>query len=128
MADTLTFSLVSPERELFTGDVVSVLVPGEEGLFEVQADHAPVMATLSPGMLEIRDGAGTRKVYVKGGFADVTAAGLTVLAEFAVDADELTGEVLAAERAAAEAVVNDAASAPDDVLNARRALDVLSAA
>jgi F-type H+-transporting ATPase subunit epsilon len=85
MAEKLHFSLVSPERELFSGDVEHVVVPGVEGQFGVLSKHAPFMAVIKPGALRILDGGSERRIYVGGGFADVTPAGLTVLAEDAVD-------------------------------------------
>ena len=121
----LHFSLVSPERELFAGQADSVSVPGTEGVFEVQAGHSPLMSTLSPGMLEIRDGADVRRIYVRGGFADVNAGGLTVLAEAAVPEGELRGETLKAQRAAAEALPADDAT-PEETLDAQRATDALA--
>ena len=85
MADKLFFALVSPERELFHGEVDHVVVPGSEGEFGVSPHHAPVMAVIKPGALRIFDGGDLRKIFVNGGFADVTPDGLTVLAEDAVD-------------------------------------------
>jgi F-type H+-transporting ATPase subunit epsilon len=85
MADKLHFSLVSPERELFSGEVDQVVVPGVDGQFGVLPKHAPVMSVIKPGAIRIVDGASERRIYVGGGFADVTPAGLTVLAEDAVD-------------------------------------------
>ncbi len=85
MADKLHFSLVSPERELFSGDVDQVVVPGVDGQFGVLPKHAPVMSVIKPGAIRILDGSSERRIYVGGGFADVTPAGLTVLAEDAVD-------------------------------------------
>jgi F-type H+-transporting ATPase subunit epsilon len=86
MADKLHFSLVSPERELFSGDVDQVDAPGSEGDFGVLAGHAPFMTTLKEGRIVVRNGAQTTAFEVKGGFADVTAEGLTILAEHAVEA------------------------------------------
>ena len=88
MAEKLNFALVSPERELFHGEVDQVVVPGTEGEFGVLPDHAPLMSTIKPGALRIMNGADERRIFVNGGFADVTPEGLTVLAEDAVD---LTG-------------------------------------
>lgn len=85
MADKLHFSLVSPERELFSGEVDQVVVPGVDGQFGVLPKHAPVMSVIKPGAIRIFDGASERRIYVGGGFADVTPAGLTVLAEDALD-------------------------------------------
>ncbi len=94
MADKLHFSLVSPERELFAGDVDHVVVPGAEGEFGVLAHHAPFMTTLRPGALRILSEAGEQRIFVNGGFADVTPAGLTVLAEDAVDLAEVNAAKL----------------------------------
>lgn len=122
----LPFSLVSPERELFSGEADSVLVPGTDGQFEVQAGHSPVMSTLSPGMLVIRDGGTERKIYVRGGFADVSANGLTVLAEAAVPEEELRGDVLTGQRSEADAALT-ANGTPEERLDAQRAKDALAA-
>jgi F-type H+-transporting ATPase subunit epsilon len=85
MAEKLHFSLVSPERELVNDDVDQVDVPGAEGEFGVLPKHAPVMAIIKPGSLRVYNNGQVRKIFVNGGFADVTPAGLTVLAEDAVD-------------------------------------------
>jgi len=85
MTDKLNFALVSPERELFHGEVDQVVVPGVEGEFGVLPNHAPVISMIRPGALRILNGADERRIFVNGGFADVTPAGLTVLAEDAVD-------------------------------------------
>ena len=85
MADKLSFALVSPERELFNGDVDHVVVPGSEGEFGVSPNHAPVMSTIKPGALKVINDGAERRIFVNGGFADVTPEGLTVLAEEAVD-------------------------------------------
>lgn len=126
MADKLNFSLVSPEREIFTGTVDEVIVPGTEGDFGVLPNHAPFMSTVLPGMLVIKNGGDERRIFVKGGFADVTPAGLTVLAELAIPAQELTGDVLVAERKRAEEDLA-AAEDPEAAFTARRAVDTLSA-
>ena len=127
MSAGLNFSLVSPERELYAGDAQSVLVPGTEGLFQVGPGHTPIMSTLSPGFLVISQDGGEQRYYVRGGFADVTAAGLTILAEVAIPEAELKGDVLAAEKANAEAALAVEDAPADDVINAQRAVDVLSA-
>lgn len=85
MAGKLSFSLVSPEREVFTGLVDQVDAPGVEGDFGVLADHAPFMTALREGQVTVFDGSARRTFEVKGGFADVTPAGLTILAEAATE-------------------------------------------
>ncbi|HVY04080.1 MAG TPA: F0F1 ATP synthase subunit epsilon [Caulobacterales bacterium] len=89
MAEKLVFSLVAPERELFHGEVDQVDVPGTEGNFGVLPRHAPVMAMIRPGPLRILNDGAERRIFVNGGFADVTPAGLTILAEEAIDLAEI---------------------------------------
>ncbi len=89
MADKLSFALVSPERELFQGEVDHVVVPGAEGEFGVSPNHAPVMSVIKIGALRVFNDGAERRIFVNGGFADVTPEGLTVLAEEAVDLSEV---------------------------------------
>jgi F-type H+-transporting ATPase subunit epsilon len=83
MAAKLKFSLVSPERELFSGEVDQVDAPGSEGDFGVLAGHAPFMTTLKQGRVKVFIDEETRVFDVVGGFADVTPDGFTILAEHA---------------------------------------------
>jgi F-type H+-transporting ATPase subunit epsilon len=82
----LHFSLVAPERELFSGQVDRVDAPGSEGDFGVLAGHAPFMTALREGRVTVVDGSAMRRFDIRGGFADVTADGLTILAEAADEA------------------------------------------
>jgi F-type H+-transporting ATPase subunit epsilon len=77
------FDLVSPEKLLFSGEVEQVDVPGAEGDFGVLANHAPFVATLRPGILTVHAASGEKKIVVLGGFAEVSAEGLTILADVA---------------------------------------------
>jgi F-type H+-transporting ATPase subunit epsilon len=83
MAERLHFSLVSPERELFSGDVDRVDAPGTEGDFGVLPGHAPFMTTLKEGRVHVHADQQEHVFEVRGGFADVTPQGLTILAEHA---------------------------------------------
>lgn len=85
MTNKLSFALVSPERELFHGEVDHVVVPGSEGEFGVSPNHAPVMSMIKPGALRVMNDGAERRIFVNGGFADVTPEGLSVLAEEAID-------------------------------------------
>lgn len=85
MADKLNFDLVAPEARVFQGEVDMVVVPGSEGDFGVLAGHAPFMSTIRSGAIAIHDGADIRRTFIHGGFAEVTPAGLTILAEEAID-------------------------------------------
>ena len=116
MDDKLAFTLVSPERELFHGNVDQVVVPGSEGEFGVLPKHAPFMSTIKPGALRILNDGAEQRIFVNGGFADVTPDGLTVLAEDAVD---LTGFDVAALESELKNAREDASVAKDDAAKAR---------
>lgn len=81
MADKLQFDLVSPEARVFSGEVDMVVVPGTEGDFGVLPEHAPFMATIRTGTIEVHSDSVVTRIFVHGGFAEVTPAGLTILAE-----------------------------------------------
>ncbi|ODR93614.1 ATP synthase F1 subunit epsilon [Methyloceanibacter stevinii] len=108
MPDPFKFELVSPEKLVFSGDVEQVLVPGAEGDMTILAKHAPLITTLRPGLLEIDFPDGKRqRFFARGGFAEVIPAGLTVLAERAIDLDELDPAQLSQDIADAEEDVAD---------------------
>jgi len=90
---TFHFELVAPERVLFSGEVDAVMLPGSEGEMTVLPGHAPVMTGLKTGFIVVTDrqNHGTR-VLVRGGFAEINPETVTVLAERAMDATELTPE------------------------------------
>ena len=105
----LHFDLVSPERLLMSAEVDQVDVPGSEGDFGVLANHAPLMTALRPGVLTIQSQGRTgEKFFVRGGFAEVTAKGLTVLAEEAMPLAELDRAALEGRIRNAEEDVADA--------------------
>jgi F-type H+-transporting ATPase subunit epsilon len=108
MADPFQFELVSPERLLMSEPVDQVVVPGSEGQFTVMKGHAPFMTTLRPGVIDIVRGGSTTRIFVRGGFADANAGGLTVLAEMAVPVSEIDPSQLAQEVRNAEEDVADA--------------------
>jgi F-type H+-transporting ATPase subunit epsilon len=105
---TFHFELVSPERLLFAGEVTQVDVPGEEGEFGVLAGHAPYIATLKPGLLTIHGSGAPQRIVVRGGFAEVGPAGLTVLAEQATPAAEIDPTAIAQSIKDAEEDLADA--------------------
>ncbi len=109
MAELLKFELVSPERLLSSGNVQQVVVPGTEGEFTVLVNHAPVLSTLKPGVVTVTDESGTvDRIFVRGGFAEVNPAGLTILAEEAVAMSELSADDLAQKVKNAQEDVDDA--------------------
>jgi F-type H+-transporting ATPase subunit epsilon len=83
---SVKLEIVSPERLLLSETVNSVTVPGAEGYFTVLGDHAPFMTTMRPGFVTVTNSSNVAHVYyVRGGFADVSPEGLTILAEEAQD-------------------------------------------
>ena len=119
---TFHFDLVSPARLLLSEEVTQVDVPGVEGDFGVLAGHAPFVTTLRPGILTMYRDSGAQRVVVSGGFAEVSDAGLTVLADVAVPVEDVNRDAFAGFVKEAEAA---AAAAPDgsqrDKLNLRAA-------
>jgi F-type H+-transporting ATPase subunit epsilon len=93
---TFHFDLVSPEKLLFSGNVEQVDVPGIEGDFGVLAGHSPMVTTLRPGILTVRGAGGVEKIVVLGGFAEVSADGLTVLADMADSVEDMNRDVITA--------------------------------
>ena len=86
-----------------------MLVPGAEGDFLVLDDHAPVMTSMRPGVVEIDDAEGKhRRVFVRGGFADTSQKGLILLAETAIPFEDLSADTLGQEIKSAEEDVADA--------------------
>ena len=92
---TFQFNLVSPEKLLFTGQVDQVDVPGSEGDFGVLAGHAPFVTALRPGVLTVYREGGNLRIAVSGGFAEVSDAGLTVLADVAVPVEDVNRDAFA---------------------------------
>ena len=84
MADIMNFDLVSPERSLASFAATEVQIPGSEGDMTVMINHAPILTTLRPGVLSVSSADGTSEYVITGGFAEVTAKGVTVIAERAM--------------------------------------------
>jgi F-type H+-transporting ATPase subunit epsilon len=110
MAEPFQFELVSPERLLMSAPVDQVVVPGSEGYFTVLKGHAPFMSTLKPGVVDVTPAGGgaVTRIFVRGGFADVSSEGLTILAEQAIPLAEVDADMLAQQVRNAEEDVADA--------------------
>ena len=128
MADSkVTFELVAPERLLVSADVDMVIVPGTEGDFGVLPGHAPLIATVRAGVIEIYDGSLepksiTQRIFVAGGVAEVTETRCTVLAEQAAPVGDIKIAEAQARLDAARTRVNDAGA--DEIAKARALKDV----
>jgi F-type H+-transporting ATPase subunit epsilon len=114
--------LVSPVRELVSGDVKQVDAPGVEGEFGVLPKHAPFMTVLKPGVVRIHEDQGITPVFVRGGFADVTPAGLTILAEEAVRLSDVNAADIDAQIVRVRSDAND----PGDETRRKRAAERLA--
>ena len=94
MASKITFDLVSPERLLLSKAVDMVTIPGTEGYMGVMAGHAPVVSTLRAGMIDMLDDGVDSRFFIRGGFAEIAAHKITVLAEEAIPMTEMDLSVL----------------------------------
>ncbi|NRB02787.1 MAG: F0F1 ATP synthase subunit epsilon [Rhodobacteraceae bacterium] len=90
----MQFDLVSPERSLASLQAASVQIPGADGDMTVMADHAPTITTLRPGVLRVDAGGSTQEFVVTGGFAEIGAQGVSVLAERAIVRAEMTQDMM----------------------------------
>lgn len=123
---TFPFELVSPERLLISESAEAVVAPGIEGEFTVMAGHAPFVAVLKPGILVVKIGDTLRRLFVRGGLAEVTPEqGLTILADRAIPVEDMDPAQIEAEIRNAE---EDLADAADDEARrrARQQLDQLT--
>ena len=110
MAGTLQFALVSPERRLASLVATEVQIPGADGDLTAMEGHAPTITTLRPGILRALGVDGMRSYIVTGGFAEISASGVSVLAERAILLDEATPaliDALVADGCEAAAVMSD---------------------
>ena len=112
MAGNLQFDLVSPERKLASVAATEVQIPGAGGDMTAMEGHAPTITTLRAGVLRAVTAEGVKSYVVTGGFAEISAGGVTVLAERAIPVEEATGTVL--DDILAEARSLAAAALPED--------------
>jgi F-type H+-transporting ATPase subunit epsilon len=90
----MQFDLVSPERRLASVQATEVQIPGADGDLTAMEGHAPTITTLRPGILRAVGSDGTKAYVVTGGFAEISAAGVSVLAERAVPIEESNGSLM----------------------------------
>lgn len=122
MAEPFSFELVSPEALVLSGEATEVVVPGTEGYFTVLANHAPFMSTVKPGVVDVKMSDGqSDKIFVRGGFADVSPSGFTLLAEQAVsladfNMDDLEAQIQNAREDVADAEAGEKKAAAEAAL------------
>jgi F-type H+-transporting ATPase subunit epsilon len=111
MAEKIQFELVSPVKLVMASLVDMVVVPGTEGDFGALAQHAPMIATVRPGVVDIHDADKiANRIFVSGGFAEVTEERVTVLAEEAILVSDLTKGMAADRMRSAKEAMADAKS------------------
>ncbi|SDG50438.1 ATP synthase F1 subunit epsilon [Roseospirillum parvum] len=127
MAETIQFELVSPARLVKSEPVEMVVVPGSEGNFGVLPRHAPLLSTVRPGVIDIYTaGVISERIFVAGGFCEVNGETCTLLAEEAMPLPEVTSELVAERRRAAEDRLQEAET-PAEKAAAEAALTVVNA-
>lgn len=96
MADTFQFDFVTPERKLASVQVREVRLPGAGGDLTMMPGHTPLITQLRPGMVSVVAADGSIEEFgVTGGFAEVTAEGVNLLAERGLPREELTAAIVA---------------------------------
>jgi F-type H+-transporting ATPase subunit epsilon len=120
MAETVEFELVAPERLLVSEPVEMVVVPGAEGDFGVLPGHAPLISTIRTGVISVyENGAVIRRIFVSGGFAEVTPERCTVLADEAVALEEMARTEADERLSAARERLEEAGEGDDQVAAAK---------
>lgn len=128
MADKVAFELVTPESILASGEVDMVVVPGGDGNFGVLPGHAPLLSTLRPGIIDIYEGERvSTRIFVAGGFAEVSEEGFTVLAEEAVDVEEIDTAAVQERLSAAREALTKAQSEEEGIAAAEAEVKVAEA-
>ncbi len=122
MAETFGFELVSPEKLLLSVDAEMVTVPGDAGDMGILPGHAPVISSLRLGVIEVtKAGGGEERIFVAGGFAEMSNNKLTVLAEEAMPVADLKRDKLEAKLKDAR---EDLADAKQDHAKARAQAEI----
>jgi F-type H+-transporting ATPase subunit epsilon len=120
----ITFDLVSPEKLLLSQAVDMVTIPGTEGYMGVMAGHMALVSALRAGMIETRNDGVETKYFIRGGFAEINATQVTVLAEEAIPMTEMDLAVL--DQRIKDAQDDEiAAKTDDDRLKAAQMVDDL---
>ena len=112
--DKVEFELVSPEKLLLSRKVDMVVVPGAEGDMGVLPQHSPAITTVRPGTIVVYEGgAVTNRIFIAGGFAEVSDNRCTVLAEEAMPIEDIDKNAVEQALSTALEGVSSASSAAD---------------
>ena len=77
----MNIEIVTPDKELFKGEIDSAVFPGTSGSFGVLKDHAPMICTLQEGTIVVQDSKGEKKFNIDGGVVEILNNKIIVLAE-----------------------------------------------
>jgi F-type H+-transporting ATPase subunit epsilon len=103
----LNLEIVTPEKKVLSESVDSVTVPTASGEIGILTNHAPLISSLKSGILSYTKGGSTEKMVISGGFVEVSANNVSVLADIAEESEEIDTEAARLEREAAEKIVRD---------------------
>jgi F-type H+-transporting ATPase subunit epsilon len=116
-------SIVTPDNIIYEGEVSSIIVPGGEGYLGILSDHAPLISTIKPGKVTIKDKSQKEVIYaVSYGFFEVSANRATLLADAVEDVARIDYERARSARDRARKRLADI-TAPIDIVRAERALE-----
>lgn len=104
----LHFELVTPEKTFFIGEVDQVVVPGSEGEMTILHAHEPLMTLMNSGVIQFTEAGKQKAIFIQGGFADVSTNGLKILAENAINVDELNAASITKQISDAQDDLKDA--------------------
>ena len=105
LPESLTLEVVTPERRVVRSSAVEVQLPGLDGYLGILPGHAPLLATMGDGELSYREGSTTHYAVVFGGYTEVLAERVIVLAESAERAEEINADSARAAKQAAEKIL-----------------------
>ncbi len=123
MADRIQLDVITPERRLVSEPVDAVTLPGLGGELGILPGHTPLISQLQTGVLSYTQAGTTRRLLVSGGFVEVNADRVSVLADMAETPDEVDSASARQEREQAERALNNFTGAPEELDAVRAQLD-----
>jgi F-type H+-transporting ATPase subunit epsilon len=123
MAEQIQLEVVTPERRVLSEAVDSVTVPGMNGELGILPGHTPLISQLQTGVLAYSKGGATERLHVSGGFVEVNADRVSVLAEIAERPDEIDAARARLAREHAEKTLSAFTGTEEDFEVARARLE-----
>ncbi len=123
MAERLQLDVITPERRLLSEQVDAVTVPGANGELGILPGHTPLISQLQTGVLSYTQGGAVRRLLVSGGFVEVNADRVSVLADLAEQPEEIDAARARTERDDAERKLGAFTGTPEEMTPLRTQLD-----